>query len=90
MHSCHHFPVGNEFKEFDSNNKYKKVSYQRRYEIFCERLIREQLYDSTCLILANEPNGVKGIYREPNPEFSFRRFAESMQAKAIAYAKRRG
>jgi len=84
-----HFPVRDEFKEFENNRKYMSISYARRYEIFCERLLREQLYDSACLILANETQGLKGAYREPNPEISFRRFTESLEAKAIAYAKRK-
>ena len=84
-----HFSVRDEFKEYENNKKYKSVSYARRYEIFCERLMREQFYDSSCLILAKETTGLKGAYREPNPELSFRRFVESLEAKAIAYAKRR-
>lgn len=86
-----HFTVREEFKEFmdKDKNRYKPVSYSRRYEIFCERLMRELLYDATCLVLANEAAGLKGVYKEPNPELSFRRFAESLEAKAIVRAKRK-
>ena len=84
-----HFSVRDEFKELRGAAQYKPVSYSRRYEIYCERLMREQLYDATCLMLANETAGLKGIYREPNDELSFRIFAESLESKAIARAKRK-
>ncbi len=76
-----HFEVFPEFKE---------ASYAQRYELFCERLIRERLYDSTCLIFSNAVDGLNGKYREPNEELSFNVFATSLMAHAIAYAKMRG
>lgn len=75
-----HFEVFPEFKE---------ASYAKRYELFCERLMRERLYDSTCLILSNETSGLKGQFTEPNPEFGFATFATSLSAHAMAYAMMR-
>lgn len=73
-----HFPVFDEFKD---------SSYRSRYELFCERLMREQLYDNACLLLSNAKDGLKGKYTEPNAELSFKTFADSLSAKAIAFAK---
>ena len=73
-----HFEVFSEFKE---------ASYARRYELFCERLMRERLYDGACLILSDKTGGLKGRYTEPNPEISFATFATSLSARAMAYAK---
>jgi len=75
-----HFKVFEEFKE---------ASYAKRYELFCERLVRERLYDATCLLLSDRNNGVNGEYSEPNKEVNFKAFATSLSAHAIAFAKMR-
>lgn len=76
-------PHFNVFKEF------KEASYAQRYELFCKRLIRERLYDATCLLLSDRNNGVNGGYSEPNAEVNFKTFAISLRAHAIAYVKMR-
>ena len=75
-----HFQVFPEFRE---------TSYAKRYELFCERLMRERFYDGTCLILSPRAGGLKGTFTEPNPEFAFATFAASLTAHAIAYAQLR-
>jgi len=75
-----HFPVREEFKS---------VSYARRYEIFCERLVRERLYDATCFLMSDPKGGLAGKYLEPNAELSFRTFAASLSARAGAFSKLR-
>ena len=75
-----HFEVFEEFKE---------ASYAKRYELFCERLVRERLYDVTCLLLSDRDNGLNGSYSEPNQEINFKNFATSLSAHAIAFAKMR-
>jgi hypothetical protein len=72
------------FKVFD---EFRDASYVKRYELFCERLVRERLYDATCLILSDGQNGMNGYYTEPNPEFDFRTFAASLSAHTIAFMK---
>ena len=74
---------------FEVFPQFKKTSYAQRYELFCERLMRERLYDGTCLILSDKTSGLQGRFTEPNPEFSFATFAASLGARAIAYAKMR-
>jgi len=75
-----HYKVFEEFKE---------ASYAKRYELFCERLVRERLYDATCLLLSDRYNGVNGSYSEPNAELKFKNFATSLSAHAIAFSKMR-
>jgi len=75
-----HFSV---FPEFES------ASYARRYEIFCEKLMRERLYDGACLILSQRESGRLGAYSEPNYEFGFATFATLLKARALAVAERR-
>jgi len=69
------------FKEF------KKASYAKRHELFCERLVRERLYDATCLLLSDRDGGMRGKYSEPNKEINFKKFITSLSAHTIAFAK---
>lgn len=70
-----HFSVFGEFKE---------KSYSERYEIFAERLMREQLYDAACLLLSDSDTGMQGVYAEPNNEVTFEKFARSLTAHVIS------
>ena len=70
-----HFPVRDEFRN---------ASYAQRYEILCERLVRERLYDGACLILSDRSQGIQGGYEEPSAELSFVNFASSLIGRAVA------
>jgi len=72
-----HFPV---FPEF------KNSSYVQRYDILLTKLMRERLYDATCLVLTDRVKGPNGNYREPNPELSFLNFLTSLVARVTAAA----
>ena len=74
---------------FDVFPELKEASYAKRYELFCERLVREQLYDSACLLLSDRKEGLNGHYCELNPEIGFRNFAVSLSAHAHAFVKMR-
>lgn len=73
-----HFPVFQEFLD---------ASYARRYEVFCQKLVRERLYDAACFLLSDSRGGPKGQYREPLPELSFAHFVGSLTGRAVGYAK---
>lgn len=73
-----HFPVFEEFRE---------ASYAKRYELFCLKLVRERLYDAACFMLSDKDGGLRGRFREPNPESNFENFVTSLMGKAIAYVK---
>lgn len=72
------------FKVFD---EFHDASYAKRYELFCERLVRERLYDSACFLMSDKKKGLKGKYTEPNSELSFKNFAVSLTSRASAIAK---
>lgn len=78
-------PVRIDEPHFEVFSEFKDTSYARRYELFCERLLRERMYDGTCLILTNRSDGLKGRFTEPNEECSFSAFAASLSARALAY-----
>jgi hypothetical protein len=82
-------PVRVDEPHFEVFQEFKDTSYLKRYGLFCERLMRERLYDGTCLILSDKAGGLKGRFTEPNPEFSFATFASSLSAHATAYSRLR-
>jgi hypothetical protein len=73
-----HFPV---FPEFQG------ASYVERYNQLLTKLVRARLYDAGCFLMSAREGGLKGKYREPNPELSFRNFVTSLLARAIAVAQ---
>jgi len=64
-------------------------SIKNDYGLFCERLVRERLYDASCLLLSDRDNGLNGGYSEPNTEVNLKNFATSLIAHAIAFVKMR-
>ncbi len=73
-----HYPV---FPEFQG------ASYAKRYELLLTRLLRDRLYDGTCLLLSDAVAGRKGQFQCPSVELSFRAFATGLMAHASAFAK---
>lgn len=66
---------------------FQERSYAKRYELVCERLVRDRLYDAACFFSSNAASGKRGEYHEPNPELSIKNFAISLQARAGAFAR---
>ncbi|HEX5282349.1 MAG TPA: PaeR7I family type II restriction endonuclease, partial [Micropepsaceae bacterium] len=69
------------------DEEFQELSYARRYELVCARMIRERLYDAACFFTSNSVDGKKGKFLQPNPELSIRNFAASLHSVAAAYAK---
>lgn len=82
-------PVQVSEPHFEVFEDMKNASYAKRYELFCERLVRKRLYDAACLLLSDRTEGLKGSYSEPDPEIGFRNFAVSLSAHAHAFVKMR-
>jgi len=72
------------FKVF---SEFRGASYAKRYEILLTKLVRERLYDASCLLMSRRSDGLKGKYSQPNAELSFEKFVSSLMAKAIAVAQ---
>lgn len=66
---------------------FQERSYAKRYELVCERLLRDRLYDGACFFTSNADQGKRGEYTEPNDELSIRNFAISLHARAAAFAR---
>ncbi len=79
--------VANREPHFEVFSEFRNASYAQRYEILLTKLVRERLYDAACFLLSASSAGLKGHYREPAPELSFRNFAASLLGHAIAIGK---
>ncbi len=66
-----HFKVFEEFRD---------VSYAKRYEIFCRKLVLERHYDATALLMTEQETFQKGLYSEPNRDIGFQRLVSSFEA----------
>lgn len=82
-----HHPVGNKAPYFPVDPVFTGASYSRRYELLCQRLIYEQLYDAACLTLATNADPTK--ISHPSPVLDFRQFAAKLRGHARGFAHSR-
>lgn len=75
---------------FSVREEFRGASYAKRYELFCQKLLRERLYDAACFLMSDKVGGPKGRFKEPSPELSFGNFVASLTGRAIAFARLRG
>lgn len=67
------------FEVFDD---FRNTSYKDRYQIFCEKLLRERLYDAACYLISEKSSGLKiGAYEEPEPDLGFKVFCAALIGK---------
>jgi len=75
------------FRVFDD---FRVASYLQRYTILLTKMLRERIYDTACLLTSTSSAIRTGAYREPSDELSFRNFAATLKARAIAHKECRG
>ena len=81
-------PVTVDEPHFPAFKEYAGASYARRYELFCQKLVRERLYSAAAFILTPRPaNATTVTYTEPSDELSFSRFYSSLEAHATSIVK---
>ena len=74
-------------KPYEVDEAFQKRSYAERYELVCERLVRDRLYDAACFFTSNAQTGKRGEYKQSNEELSIKNFAVSLHARAAAFAR---
>ena len=74
-------------KPYEIDEAFQRRSYAKRYELVCQRLVRDRLYDAACFFTSNATTGMTGQYEEPNHELSIKNFAISLHARAAAFAR---
>ena len=68
--------------------RYKGVSYSKRYEVLCRRLVLERLYTSACFLMAT--NAPKTKITQPAPDLTFQRFVAALQGHVVTFLGSRG
>ena len=76
-----HFPIIEEFKG---------VSYLRRYDLFCQKLIREQLYTAATVISSPRNAVNSGEYSTISPMTNLKTFVTTLAGHIAAEAARSG
>lgn len=67
--------------------EFRGASYAKRYELFCQKLVRERLYDAACFLLSDKVTGPKGHFKQPSPEVGFRAFIGSLEGHALGFTR---
>jgi len=76
-----------DLEPFAVDAAFQELSYAKRYEEVCLRLVRERMYDSACFFTSTATAGMRGMFTQPNPELAIRHFAVSLHARVAAFAK---
>lgn len=63
------------------DEEFQNKSYIERYSIFCQRIVRDRLYDAACFITS--PKG-EASYREPLKEVSVDNFVRCLRAQILS------
>ena len=63
--------------------RFKGVSYARRYELLCRRLVLERIYTAACFMTAT--NAKSTVLSQPAEDLSFTRFAAALRGHAVTF-----
>ncbi|MCS6287812.1 MAG: restriction endonuclease [Nitrospira sp.] len=63
--------------------RHKGVSYSKRYEILCRRLVLERLYTSACFMMAT--NSTKTRISQPAEDLTFQRFVAALRGHVVTF-----
>lgn len=81
-------PVRNKSVHFPVFNEFQGASYLKRYDILCQRLVKEQLYTSASVIGTPRTAATTGKYIDLSPLTGLREFVTSFAAHIAAEAAR--
>ncbi len=84
-----HFSVRPEFRDgsYVQGSKPMGVSYAKRYELFCRKLVLERLYTASAFLTSNRTDGPKGKFTEPATDLTFKNFLASLSGKVTQHIK---
>lgn len=85
-----YFPVDPIFKTAEGRGRRSAagVSYGKRFEILCRRLVLERLYTATCLVLATNESPTR--ITQPADDLSFQRFVAGLRGHARTFLESQG
>lgn len=67
--------------------RYLGVSYSKRYELLCRRLVLERLYSSACFLMAT--NAKSTSITQPAADLSFQRFVAALRGHVVTFLESR-
>jgi hypothetical protein len=70
--------------------EFKNTSYLERYDLLGQRMVKEQLYTSACVITACRAASVKGSFRDLSPMTSLRTFVTALAGHVATQSARLG
>ncbi len=65
--------------------EFKNASYAKRYELFCQKLVRENKYNVASFLTSDRTKGRKGEYNEPAADLTFDIFTRALKAQVTAF-----
>lgn len=74
---------GKEKSSKKGNFKYEGVSYSKRYELLCRRLVLERLYSCACFIMAT--NAAATRITQPADDLTFHRFVAALRGHVVSF-----
>jgi hypothetical protein len=83
-------PVKDVSKHFPVFEEFRGASYIRRYDLLCQKLIREQLYTSASVITASKDAVHDGRYTECSDMTNLKSFVTQLAGHVAAVAARLG
>lgn len=83
-----YFPVDPEFRGVlrrtkDGMDRFQGISYSKRYELLCRRLVLERLYTATCFMMATNEKNTE--ITQPADDLSFYRFAAALRGHVVTF-----
>jgi len=81
-------PVTNHSPHFPVFEDFQNASYLKRYDIFCQRLVQEQLYTSACVLTSPRQAVATGAYAELSELTGLKTFVTTLAGHIAAEAAR--
>lgn len=78
-------PVSIQEPHFKVFPEFRGVSYMRRYELFCRKLVLERHYTASAFITSSSHEVLKGIFKTPADDLSIERFAKILIAHVTTF-----
>jgi hypothetical protein len=67
----------------NGQDRFTGVSYSKRYELLCRRLVLERLYSAACLLLSTNTDPTQ--ITQPAEDLTFRRFAAALRGHVTTF-----
>jgi hypothetical protein len=80
-----HTPVRTRQPYFTVDPEFEQASYAQRYQVLCNRLVSERLYDAACFTLATKSTPSRITF--PSESLSFSSFSSQLQGFANGIAR---